>query len=144
MGKINIGRVVLGGLLTAAVFFVIELVVEGMAGMLGASEKDMALEAFPNIVFTGARYHIVNIAYFLLFCMFAIWLYAAIRPRFGPGPRTAVITGLIFWFTGVLVAVNFINMGVFPMKLTLVGLLFNLIELPASVVVGASIYKESF
>ena len=27
----------------------------------------------------------------------AIWLYAAIRPRYGPGPMTAAIAGLAMW-----------------------------------------------
>ena len=27
-----------------------------------------------------------------------VWLYAAIRPRFGPGPKTAVIAGFAVWF----------------------------------------------
>lgn len=27
----------------------------------------------------------------------AVWIYAAIRPRFGPGPRTAAIAGLAVW-----------------------------------------------
>ena len=27
-----------------------------------------------------------------------LWLYAAIRPRFGPGPKTAAIAGFTVWF----------------------------------------------
>src|SRR5437667_4515115 len=27
-----------------------------------------------------------------------VWLYAAIRPRFGPGPKTSLIAGLVLWF----------------------------------------------
>jgi hypothetical protein len=26
-----------------------------------------------------------------------VWLYAAIRPRFGPGPKTAIWAGLVVW-----------------------------------------------
>lgn len=26
-----------------------------------------------------------------------VWLYAAIRPRFGPGPKTAICAGLVVW-----------------------------------------------
>jgi hypothetical protein len=26
-----------------------------------------------------------------------IWLYVAVRPRFGPGARTAALTGFAFW-----------------------------------------------
>jgi len=30
----------------------------------------------------------------------AIWLYAATRPRFGAGPKTAILVGLAFWVIG--------------------------------------------
>jgi len=32
-----------------------------------------------------------------------IWIYAAIRPRFGAGVMTAVYAGLAVWFIGVLI-----------------------------------------
>ena len=35
---------------------------------------------------------------FYVFGVVAIWLYAAIRPRYGPGPKTAAIAGLVLWF----------------------------------------------
>jgi hypothetical protein len=95
-----------------------------------------------NVKTSGARYHIVNTVYFLVFCVFAIWVYAAVRPRFGAGARTALMTALGFWFVGLLLAVNFVNLGVFPVKVTLLSVCFNLLELPPAIVAGASIYRE--
>ncbi len=37
---------------------------------------------------------------------------------------------------------NFVNMGIFPLNLTLVSLAFNLIEFPTAVLAGASVYRE--
>ena len=34
--------------------------------------------------------------------LFAGWLYAAIRPRYGAGPKTALCAGLFVWFLGYL------------------------------------------
>ena len=36
--------------------------------------------------------------YGFLLGIVAVWLYAAIRPRFGPGPKTAAMAGLAVWF----------------------------------------------
>lgn len=142
MSKINFNRVILGGLLTGVVFIIMEIVVEGLVSQFGINEGDLLLQASSNVTISGARYHIVNLSYFFVFCIFAIWLYAAIRPRFGAGPKTALIASFTLWFVGLLLAVNFVNMGIFPIKLTLISLAFNLIELPTAILVGASIYKE--
>jgi hypothetical protein len=32
--------------------------------------------------------------------MWIMWLYAAIRPRYGPGPKTAAVAGFALWFIG--------------------------------------------
>lgn len=142
MEKINFKRVILGGLVMGVVFVIVELVVEGLVGLFGVSEKDLLLQVNSTVTISGTRYHIVNLSYFFVFCVFAIWLYAALRPRFGAGPKTAIITSLVLLFTGLLIAINFVNMGIFPLKLTLLSLVFNLVELPTAIFFGASIYKE--
>ncbi len=123
-------------------FIIVELVVEGLVGLFGVSERDLLLQVNNDVTISGTRYHIVNLSYFFVFCVFAIWLYAALRSRFGAGPKTAIITSFSLWFIGFLIAVNFVNMGIFPLKLSLISLLFNLIELPTALLFGASIYKE--
>ncbi len=142
MGKINISRVVLGGLIAGLVFILVEMIVEGTFALFGLSERILILQASDNITLSGARYHLVNIVFLFAFCVFAVWVYASIRPRFGPGPKTAFITALGFWFFLLLLAINFLNIGVFPVKLTFISLLFSLIELPPAIIAGASIYKE--
>lgn len=143
MGKINMRRVLLGAVLMGVTFIVIELVIEGIIGIIGPKESEMLLEVAPFATLSGARYHIVNFSYFFLFCVLAVWVCAAMAPRFGPGPKTGLIVAGVFWFTGVLMAVNFVNMGIFPVKLTVTSLLFNLVELPPALVIGASVYRES-
>ena len=60
----------------------------------------------------------------------AIWLYAAIRPRYGPGPGTAVRAGLAAWFfSGLLATVAMVNLGIFGFNA--VGFLW---ELAASII----------
>jgi hypothetical protein len=142
MGKINVSRVILGGLLAGVVFVLVEIIIEGIAGLLGVSEREMLLEVSDTITLSGARYHVVNIVYGVVFFIFAIGVYAAIRPRFGAGPKTALITALGFWFLLLLIAINFVNMDIFPVGIVMASLLFNLLELPPAILAGARIYKE--
>ena len=50
------------------------------------------------------------------------WLYAAIRPRLGPGPRTAVAAGVLVWFLAYLwPQLGLGLMGFMPAKLLMVS-----------------------
>ena len=72
-----------------------------------------------------------------------LWLYAAIRPRYGAGPKTAVIAGLALWvYIGLLHAIAEAPMGMMPQRVTTIGTIVALIALPVAGAVGASIYKE--
>jgi hypothetical protein len=143
MKRMRIDRILLGGLATALSFVVIEMILEGIVHVLfGINEKELLLEAFPRAILSGARYHIVNIGYLLAFCVFITWLYAALIPRFGKGSKTALIAALAFYSVAVLFMINHVNMGIFPMKSTLLSMLFSLVELPAATVIGARFYRE--
>ena len=73
----------------------------------------------------------------------AIWLYAAARTRFGPGPGTAVLTALAYWVIGYLFP-NLLNwaLALFPSRLLAITSVVGLAELIVASLAGASIYKE--
>jgi hypothetical protein len=63
----------------------------------------------PAELSTGAI-AIFNIWRFLL-GVAAVWLYAAIRPRYGAGPNTAIRAGLVTWAVAVFLS----NLGYYPL-----------------------------
>ena len=142
MSKINLGAVLRGGAIAALTFVIVEFVLEGVVGLFGLNEADLLLEAFPDIVIGGAIYQVANVIYLFVFFFFAIWVYAAIRPRFGAGPKTALIASLGLWFMYFLIVMNFARQGLFPLNVAVVSLAFNLIEIPLAVLVGARVYSE--
>jgi hypothetical protein len=75
----------------------------------------------------------------------AIWLYAAIRPRFGAGAKTAIIAGLAVWFIGVFLPnVSFMYVStLFTKHLTLYTTLGGIVEVLFGTLAGASVYRES-
>lgn len=73
----------------------------------------------------------------------AIWLYAAARPRFGPGAKTAALTGFAFWiFAYALPTLGNWALGLFPKRLLLFGVIVGLVEVILASVAGAWLYKE--
>src|SRR3989440_5461325 len=140
MGKITWGRVVLGGLLAGVVLNIVDFLTYGvwlkpdMAAAMTALGKspaamDSAIPLWVTLDFvTGIG---------------LVWVYAAIRPRFGAGVKTAVIAGVATWFfVSLLHAVGEAPMGLFPQKLYTIPTIVTLIEYAVATTVGAYVYKE--
>ena len=139
MAKINIGKVVLGGLLAGLIINIGEFLFNAVlfAEELDAASKDLGIEP------PGDSAIMVFVAVAFIMGIVAVWLYAAIRPRFGAGPGTAVLAGLVLWFLSpALATVQFLVMGMFPAKLLGLGLLWTLVEMPLAALAGAWAYKE--
>jgi hypothetical protein len=141
MKKINLGRLVLAGLVAGLAFIFVEIIVEGsMHFFFKISEAKFYLEAF-EMRKSGIIFHILNLGILFAICILIMWVYAAIRPRFSSRGKTAIVASLIFWLFGFLFTANHINLGIFP-PMSFIGLGFNIIELPVAVIVGSAIYRE--
>ena len=77
----------------------------------------------------------------LLNCTLPMWLYASMRPMYGVGTRTALITSVFGVIFGFSLFINFINLGLFPLKLGLLEATFEAIELVISMIAGATVYE---
>jgi len=138
MNRINTGGVLKGGLLAGLVINVLEAVLYG--GLLkapwDAAMKDMG-------VTQGSAEMLIYIVGAFVIGILAVWMYAAVRPRLGAGPGTAVKVGLLMWALAFLwPAIGFMSMGLLPAHLLLIGVVWELVEVPAATVAGAWAYKE--
>jgi hypothetical protein len=76
--------------------------------------------------------------------LWVVWLYAAVRPRFGAGPKTALITGLGAWFAlGLIMTLSELPMGLFPNALYYWNLIGWLVAGPLATLAGAALYQEA-
>src|SRR5712692_7017249 len=98
MGKIDLGRVILGGVVAGIVINVFEFVLNGV--VLANRWTDLMTSI--NRPALGTRHIIAFILLGFARGIAAVWTYAAIRPRFGAGPRTAVYAALLTWVTAYL------------------------------------------
>jgi hypothetical protein len=88
----NAKRIVLGGLLAAVIISVVETLLFSVV-LADAMAATRAEKAVPEASWGGTLYLVTTIVLGLLLA----WLYAAIRPRYGPGPMTALRAGTFLW-----------------------------------------------
>jgi hypothetical protein len=142
MTSINWRRVWLGGLAAGLVMNVSEAALHG--GMLGA-EATTLFKAF-GVPDTPVGWQLpALIAVTFVVGVTAVWLYAAIRPRYGPGPRTALYAGVAVWllahlWSGVYLGAGFT--GLITPRLAWLPVPWGLIEAPLGTLVGAWLYRE--
>src|SRR5262245_21541688 len=98
MKEINLVRVLLGGLVAGVVINVGESIFNGVlfakdvvAAMTRLNLPPVGGSAIPIFLSIGFALGIAT-----------VWLYAAIRPRFGPGVATAVRAGGVVWLLAYL------------------------------------------
>ncbi len=142
MSGINYPRVALAAAVAAVAFVVLEVVIEGLARLLfQVSEAELWQRSFGAIP-EGAQFQWVNVLILVGVCLLLMWLYAALRPRFGAGAKSALVAAAFLWLFVLLLWVNFVNLGVFPWEIVGLSLLFNLFEIPGAAIAGASVYRE--
>jgi uncharacterized membrane protein len=140
MGKINAGRVLIGGIVAGIIVAVVEWLVNGVVLLEDWTE---ALKLLGKSGETTTATTVIYVLWSLLVGIATVWLYAAIRPRFGAGPRTAVIAGFAMWiFAYLSFTIAAAAMALFPGRLLGITAVIGAIELVAAALVGAWLYRE--
>lgn len=139
MGKINMPKVVIGGLVAGFVLNVVDYV---MFGVVFKDQMAAAMQALGKPPMSNAQ-----IPWFVALDFVAgislVWLYAAVRPRFGAGPGTAAKAGVAGWFfAGLLPTLFMWPMALMPPNLTITTTVVALIQWPLAAVIGAKFYLE--
>ncbi|MGB2963207.1 MAG: hypothetical protein WBB69_04400 [Anaerolineales bacterium] len=141
MNEIKVKRLVLAGFLTLVVFILTEILVETFLEQVVCKQFYIDLYLGLGIPRWGLKNHLLNIGIGLVNCMMLIWLYAALRPMFGVGVKTALITSL-YWLVFVTAfSINMANLGYYPWSIALVESIYLLIELPVALIAGAYFYE---
>lgn len=140
MGKINVGRLILGGIVAGIVGDLLDYPVDGMwLSKMWTGQ----MSVYGHDGFSGSQLVWFNL-FGIVVGLVAIWIYAGIRPRFGPGVKTAIYAGIAVWIVGFLVP-NFSLMWVthlFSGHLTGYTTLGGLVESVVGTIAGAALYKE--
>jgi hypothetical protein len=144
MSSINWGRVILGGLLAGLVINVFEFVLNGVAL---ARDWEAAIVALGRPPMAGSQIAVFFVWSFILWGfligIISVWLYAAIRPRYGAGPKTALCVGSFVWSLGyLLTSVTPFLLNLYPRRIVAIGLTVGLVEVLLATLLGARLYRE--
>ncbi len=139
MAGINPGRLIVMGLVIGVVCDVIEniagYVLQGRWAAVMASIGRPELNAGQLVAFN---------VYGLVLGLATAWVYAGIRPRFGPGPRTATFAAVAAWVLGyVLSYATLAIMSVISPGFAVILALIGLVELVVGSIVAMHFYKEA-
>lgn len=139
MGEIDRGRVLLGGIAAGIVIDIGELV----SNMLLFHDTwEQMVADYGLAPLAGGALVALNLLGLVL-GIGLVWLYAAIRPRYGAGPQTAVCAGLAVWgFYYLLPTVGAVLAGFFAAGPMVGPVLFGAVELLIAALVGGALYRE--
>jgi len=139
MNKINLGRVVLGGLLAGVVLNAFEILFNVV---LFGKQMEAELTRLHVPPVDSAFIVMATVLTFVLGIVIVL-IYGLIRPRLGPGPKAAIVAALIAWF-GIYFYAGMFNMMIFrfPLNLTLIGFVWGIVEYVVAALAGGWVYKE--
>jgi len=138
--NVNLARVFLGGLLAGVVLNIGEVLFNTI---LFAKQMD---EFFKTINVPPPSGNFIAVAVIITFALgiLIVWLYALIRPRCGPGPKTAICAALIVWFCAcVYCGILYGLLLRMPTNMIVIGIAWCVVEYSLGAIAGAWLYKEN-
>ena len=137
--KINWARVLGGGLLAGLVGNVLQV----GYGLAMRSRIEATMKAAHREFVPTPAIIVSHFLWTFVLAIASIWLYAAIRPRYGPGSATALRAGFAVWlFAHATFAIAVVTLGIFPAWLMAIEAAWGLVERLVSTLAGAAVYRE--
>jgi hypothetical protein len=138
---INTSKVIVGGLAAGLVQNVL-----GFAMSMGLAKRMEAemLAVAPTLQGRGMSGGVIAsrvITQFLVGILL-VWIYAAIRPRFGPGMKTAAIAAFVVWCFGFIFYLDWLYVDLMTLSTYAMISIGQLVILLIAAWVGGMLYKE--
>jgi hypothetical protein len=140
--KLNWSRIIIGGLIAAIILFLTDGFFHER--VVGADWKAV----YATLGANEPQHSGGGIAYFAIFelgrGLISILVYALMRPFFKPGPKTAVLAGIVTWLAfSVTGPAQFIPLNFYSNSLWIKVAAFQLATSIIAALAGGAIYKDS-
>jgi hypothetical protein len=138
----NTGKVLIGGIVAGVVMNAIDIVTNMfIVGDRMKAEADAFKPGLSDQMMAGNAMVTYIIMDFVL-GIALVWTYAAIRPRFGPGIKTATYAALLFWILAGIFLSGYRQMGMMSTGLWWTFAFLGLVNFLLSAWAGAKFYTE--
>ena len=139
---INASKVLVGGFAAGLVANLIGYVAFGM--LLGPRFEAELVAVAPALAGRGGSGSAIatQVASSFIIGFLLAWLYAAMRPRLGAGPRTAIYAGLVVWLCGFLFHIDLLLTGLVSTTTYALAAVAALAQLLPAAWVGGMMYTE--
>ncbi|MEW5982542.1 MAG: hypothetical protein AB1806_09245 [Acidobacteriota bacterium] len=139
MKGINTGRWLAGGIAAGVLVWLLE----GAASVLYMADMEAAMKAHNLAIEMNLHTMLLTVLVSLILGLTLVFFYASARPRFGPGPRAAVIVAVALWLGSTVIAlVGYAIMGLYPHSMLVTWAGIGLVEMVLAALVGGWIYRE--
>jgi hypothetical protein len=140
MGNVNYGRLIAGAVLAGVFYFLTDGFIHG--ALLGRYHMAAVARAGYPLTADNTAYF-----YFALFDLgkglVAMLIYVAARVPCGPGPKTAVVAGLIAWLAiEVLPSIEWMPFPFYEKSFFVKVIALELVPMVVGAIIGAWIYRE--
>lgn len=139
---INTQKVLIGGVAAGIVMNIIDFVsnmfIVGTRMKAEADAFKPGMSDQMNQSSTMVSYIVMDLVLGILL----VWTYAAIRPRFGPGMKTATYVAVLFWILAGIFLSGYLHMGMMSSGLWWTFAFIGLVNFWVSAWVGARLYSE--
>ncbi len=138
----NRQKIVIAGLVAGLVLNVLDFVSYSyIVGAQLASAMD-AVNPSLSAAMSTSRAMATSIVIDFLMGIALVWLYAAMRPRYGAGPRNALMSAFFVWLISAFAFSMFHTMGMMGMHLWLLMACIAFVNLAIGALVGGRLYSE--
>jgi hypothetical protein len=140
---INTSKVALGGLAAGLIANVIGFL--GFGLLLGPRMQAEAVAVAPALEGRGMSGAAIatNIGAQFVIGFLLVWLYAAMRPRLGPGVMTAICAALVIWVCGFVFHLDWLLVGMMTPMTYLMASVLALVQVVAAATAGGWLYSEA-
>lgn len=137
----NWKRIALGGLVCGIVLFLLE----GVAGLVVTEKIYTAMMQRLHLTMpSDTPAIIVDVVISFLYATLIAWLYAAMRPRYGAGPKTALRAAVAAWVPLHVVGVAYqVDLKMMPVRDGLVLSITALVMCSIVALIAGALYRET-
>ena len=140
---INTSKALVGGLAAGVVNNIVGFVAFGM--LLAPRMEAEAVAVSPQLQGRGMSGGaiVINVIAGFVVGILLVWLYAAMRPRFGAGMKTASYAALAVWVCGFVFHLDWLLVGLMTPATYMLASIAAFIQVIAAAAVGGMLYREA-